>query len=168
MKKFTILTAAFLLSASLASAGDRKVGVPVAQTGVAVSGWDYAGVDRSTITFSSKNVLAFTGEGVVIGFIASSNTLSSNFLSFCDTGAAVSSGISDVDTATSSAYALGNEFARVYHSTDSYTASMGFNDRSLGTTYEFPAPIRVKRGLVVKANTNLHNIITVLFHKFGN
>lgn len=164
MKKLILLAIATLIGGvAFVNAGQRKYGAPESEDGIIAQSWAYSGVSRSTVALSSANVLCFTGEGIAVGFIASSNTSITDYMSFRDTASlvvgAVSGGNSSLDD-----FSTGQEFARVYLST---TNNVDTQSIRYGTSYLFPAPIRVFNGLVVKANIGTVNMITVLFHKFG-
>lgn len=152
MKKFIFAIATLVLGVAVANAGPRTGGNPKNDDGSSAMTSDYLGVDQTALSFSSTTVQLFTGEGVIIGFIASSNTALTDFVA-----------IKDTDTVLASfAGATTNDVARVYLS--SY-ATPGVIQ--LGTTYKFPAPIRVKRGAVVWAPTNTVPLVTWLYNKFG-
>ena len=151
MKKLLLLSSAILLAGVVVgSAGDRRVGAPRNQDGTVRDSWDYSGVSYSTpINLSGDAFLVFSGEGEVVGFVASSNTAFTDFVSFRDSGTAVND---------NNLF----EFARVFLST---TNSV---NTSLGTRYLFPAPVRVKKGLVAEVTATLPvGVVTPLYHKFG-
>lgn len=114
---------------------------------------EYGGYNKSTGSLTSNSVLAFTGEGVVGGFIASSNTAITDYIVF-------------MDTPTASSNDTGTEFARVYLSTTVATSG-NIAQSALGTTYKFPYPIRVSKGLAWKASVGTINMITVLYEKYS-
>ena len=124
---------------------------------------DYGGVSYSTIAFSTANVIVFTGAGSVLGFVASSNTASTDFIMFRDTDSLVST-VSNTDQATHA------EFSRVYLSTASGYSLDIIPRNGFGTTYKFPAAILVNKGLAVRPVTAASNgvsLITILYTKFG-
>lgn len=151
MKKLTLAIAVLLIGAAVVEAGDRKFGAPRNQDGTVADTNDYGGYDYTAIAFSSTTTQLFTGEGVVYGFIASSNTSINDFLVLKDTDSVLTNFNGNTN----------NDIARVHLSSSQATADTG-----LGTTYRYPAPIRVKRGAVVYGNSAVLNMVTWLWNKF--
>lgn len=119
---------------------------------------DYGGVSYGTIKFSTGTQVFSNNIGSIVGFVASSNTSTTDCVIFYDTAAV----ISPADEQP------GTEIARVYLSTNVITASAVITGNPvLGTTYKFPAPIRVTRGIVARTNSAAINVITILYNKFG-
>lgn len=119
---------------------------------------DYGGVQYGLLTFSTNPTVISDTYGSIVGFVASSNTNTTDCIIFYDTAAVTS----PADEQT------GTEIARVYLSTNVISASAVITGAPvLGTTYKFPAPIRTKRGIVARANTKVLNIVTILYTKFG-
>lgn len=127
--------------------------------GGALASSDYAGVAYSTgITVTTSSVLAFQGPGSIVGFIASSNTSSADFIQFFDTATIVNVG---------EAFRSADEICRVHLDTNTVTGLMLSGSNKLGSIVKFPAPIRVKRGLMTKVNSaSPINVITILYNKF--
>lgn len=146
----TLLVGAGLAMAASSQAG-RVAGVPKTQLGDSLQSWQYGGVDYATSSFTTNNTLLFTGEGEIVGFIASSNTAPSDFIAFRATNTVVAGETTD-------------EIARVYlSSTTTYIGNGG-----QGMSYMFPAPIRVNRlGVAARTSVGTLNLVTYLFHKFG-
>lgn|SRR3990167_10837406 len=165
MKKVILSAIATLaLGVAIVHAGDIGIGQPHAQDGTMVSDWSYAGVSITTVAISSANAMLFAGEGVVVGFVASSNTAITDFISFRSTEALLA-GVTDGGNAATDDYTTTNEFARVYlASANPVGLTTGW---SMGTVFKFPAPVRVVKGCAAKASVNTINIITYLWHKFG-
>lgn len=169
MKKYFFSVAAIVLfsTAFLRAGGGQYQGVPSGPGG-ALATADYGGVDRSTVSFSSANVLCFSGVGSVVGFVLSSGTTVSDYVLFRDTGSLISgaiSGRSPGDAADD--YLTGAEIVRVYVSTTASVSgsTVNYGSSQLGTTYYFPKPIRVYRGLTAKLNVATYNMLTVLWNK---
>ena len=163
MKKVILSTIATLvLGVAVVNAGDFIAGSPRGEDGYVYDKWDYAGVSASSVTLSSANALLFSGEGVVIGFIASSNTSLNDYIMFRATDSLTVGGVDGGNTAASD-YTTTDEFARINLS----SSPVGTTWARYGTTYMFPAPIRVVRGCAAKASVNTINTITYLWHKFG-
>lgn len=168
MKKVLLSAiATLLIGVGIVNAGvnNRKYGSPVSQTGMTAPSYDYAGVSIASITASSANCQLFVGDGVVYGFVASSNTSITDYISF-----RVSTGIHDsrIDAGgpNDGDYNTSNEFVRVYLSSiPSNVSGVAVLTGKLGTTYEFPAPIRVKQGVAAKASVPTVNTIIYLWHK---
>lgn len=119
---------------------------------------DYGGVQYSTISFSTQTFLIDNNYGSLLGFVASSNTAKTDYISFYDTAAVLNPRDEQIAT----------EFARVYLSTDTAVGSAYLSGSPvLGTSYKFPAAIRTKRGLVARASVANINLITILSTKFG-
>ena len=157
MKQLVISLVVLLASVALVQAsGARQASEPQSSRGGAVQSWQYAGVDRSTIAFSTAPKLCFAGEGVVIGFVASSNTNSTDFIVFRDTQS-----VNEFQSLQD------QEFARVYLSTGNRYVGQQVPYNGYGTTYSFPAPIRVTRGLAVASSAETINLITILHNAFG-
>lgn len=161
MKKFLLSFAFILMLGSLAHA--RMAGLPTNQYGQGIESSDYAGVDIATVSFSSSNVLLSAGDCSVIGFIASSNTSPTDYISIRSTGGVVGAtdggfGVADYDTSA--------EVVRVYLS--SFTlGAVSPSYINQGMSYKFPAPIRMKGGATGKTNVRNINFITFLYHKFA-
>ena len=119
---------------------------------------DYGGVQYSTISFSTQTFLIADNYGSLLGFVASSNTAKTDYISFYDTAAVLNPRDEQP----------GTEFARVHLSTDTGVGvSVITGSPILGTSYKFPASIRTKRGLVVRASVANINLLTILHTKFG-
>ena len=162
MKKYIVLTAVIsFLAVGHVQADYRNVPRgPDSALGTS----DYGGVDRSTISLSSGNVLCFTGPGVVLGFLAPENSATTDYLLFGDTESLKVGGVNggksanvNVDVSTA------QTFAKVFLS----SGPTGVNAEAQGSYRKFPAPIRVYRGLVAKCNVNTVEIITILWTKFN-
>lgn len=120
---------------------------------------DYGGSAYGTIKFSTAATLLSNRDGSIVGFVASSNTSTTDCVIFYDTAAVLSPADEQPNT----------EIARVYLSTNAASASAVITGAPvLGTTYKFPSPIRVTRGIVARANTSSINVITILYNKFGD
>lgn len=150
-KNLTVLSlVALFAGVSLAFAGGaRTFGAPTTAKGESAQSWQYAGVDYATASASTNNIMLFTGEGVIVGFVASSNTAASDYVAFRTTNSVVGAEVTD-------------EVARVFLSTVSYTVT----NAQYGTTYLFPAPIHVTKGAAARMSVNTVTLITYLFHKF--
>lgn len=162
MKKFYIAAVICTLMAVARINADTRQG-PLGTDGAHLDTWDYGGVDYSTVSVSSANVLAFSGSGIVVGYAASSNTNSTDFLTFFDSGTLsrpeLASGNSDYVNP-------GSEFLRVYLPTQTIVSPANASFTT-GNIVKLPAPIRVIKGLVFKSSVATINTITVLYHKFG-
>ena len=169
MRKSLLIAAIMSILAVKAYAdGGEYQGVPTGPGG-ALNSAVFVGVDRSTIVFSSASVLCFSGVGSVVGFIASSQTNSTDFLIFRDTENLILTAESGGNDAADD-YLIHAEFVRIHMSTGaniSGTVQAVNGDPRLGTVFKFPEPIRVYRGLAVKANSSAYNIITVLYNKLS-
>lgn len=140
MKKILSSFVVLLAMVGFGYCGSRTHGQPRAQDGSPVDTAVFSGVDYATATtlFSSTNSLQiFIGEGALIGFIASSNTTSTDFILFRDTGSVL---LTDSDTLTN------NEITRVYLSTETAYAGGIAPAKGLGTSYRFLEPIRCING----------------------
>lgn len=165
MKKYLI--AAFMLFLVAEAKAETFHNVPAGPS-QALATADYGGVNRSTIAFSSANVLCFTGVGSVVGFVVSSGATNVDFLVFRDTASLIS-GATNGGSPGGAAddYTTTNEFARVYLSSGAGFSGTIVNVGSThhGTHYLFPKPIRVYRGLAVKPIVATYNMVTILWNK---
>lgn len=167
MKKFVSIVAFLaLFSVQVALAANRKATVPESQHGNAVESFDYAGVDfaTATLTRSTTTLQIFTGEGVLYGFIASSNPASSDFVLFRAT-----------NNVTGTTDALSNaEAFRIHLQTHTLVINNLGTDTGLaanvGSRVMFDPPIYFKNGCtgrVVMTGDTVLNSIAYLFNKFG-
>jgi len=166
MKKLLLYTAMLMTVAAFAHAD--TVGTPQGK-GNPLATADYGGVNVATISFSSANFLLFgSGGGSVSWFHVSSNTSSTDFLSFRSTGNVSPS----PNNGLGADFVTTDEIARVYISTNALSPSSGFlgtgttEDLAVGYTYTFPSPMRSNRGLAVKANVHTIRMITIGYTKF--
>ena len=167
MRKLILSTiVALMTGVALVNAGQRSVSLPQGPSGD-VATYDYAGVSIATITFSSANCQLFIGDGVVYGFIASSNTSIDDYVSFRRSTGILTGFTNAGQVATSGDYTATEEIARVYLSTAASTQGDRLVIGNKGMSYKFPAPIRVKHGCAAKASVGTVGIITYLYHKFG-
>lgn len=158
---------ALMTGAAIVNAGQRQVGLPQGPSGDLAT-YDYGGVSIATITFSSANCQLFQGEGVVYGFVATSNTALTDAISFrSSTG--ILTGFQDAGRVGDGDYTTTNEVLRVHLS--SYPSVIGnvvnFSGQ-LGMQYKFLAPARFKNGAAAKANVGTIGLITYFYHKFSN
>ena len=167
--KSKLLVAAFALSlmAVVAVHADTREG-PHGSDGKHLDSWDYGGVDYSTVTFSSAAVMLFPEDGVVVGFIASSPTVTglNDYISFWDTDTlrqGFQNGTSDYINVPS------KEAFRLYMSSVNTTIGTGGGQTfKYGTVTMLPAPIRFVKGCAYSVSTNAYNLVTVLYHKFSS
>lgn len=153
MKKLFLTIAILLAGVAVAQAGPRKAELPEAQNGEPVFSSEYAGYDVCRSSLTSNGVFCSSGEIVVAGLYASSNTAFTDFVI-----------IRDTDGAGSSDTNVTEEVFRVYLTSASVVS--GTNPGTLGTKWTPPGgPARLKRGLVIKANVSTINMVTVLYHK---
>lgn len=168
MKKFFLVSAAIILfSLTKAIAGGPFYGIPEGPN-QALATADYGGVDITTIAFSSANAVCFTGVGSVVGFILSSGTSVSDFVLFRSTDSLISGAIGARNPGNAADdYLVTNEISRVYVATTASVSgsTVNYGSSQLGTTYMFPKPIRVYRGLTAKVSVATYNMLTILWNK---
>ena len=161
------LTALTLMFLAVGVSQAKFIDVPAAKEN-ALPSYDYGGVSYSTVSFSSAGVLVSDGPGSIVGFVTSSNsaTTQASFIIFRDTDSLIGTAISGRTPGNAADdYLTTDEFARVYFTTQ--TAGGYPNGITYGQVFKFPAPIRFKRGCVAKSNTEVMQIITYLYTKFG-
>lgn len=158
MKKSFILAALLVLSASLAKADLRDIPKGGPQ---ALASADYGGVDYSTVTFSSANVLLVGGiinkgnSGSISKVHVSSFPLGgidSTYFIIRDTWNIIPGAVSG-GQAASSDYTTTNEVYRVYLTTASGTKWVG-SGTGFGFDYVFDPPLRVRKGATFKWSAN--------------
>lgn len=128
---------------------------------------DYGGVERSTISFSSANVVVFTGAGSFAGVIASSApssvTLDNAFIDCRDTSTLVAGASNGGNPGVGTDdYLTTDRFVRLYIGVSLSTGT----GAPIANPVMLPKPIRVYNGLVCKASSALYNMITFLGTKF--
>lgn len=157
-KKLLLFAAVVLISNSMANA--LTFSIPRADNGDLASS-DYGGVSYSTasIAFSTNPVLSLDGYGSVVGFIASSNTAVSDFVTFHDT-----------DSVKSVNDPLLNQVFKIHLSSTSNAGSASINNGQPygGTYFKFPAPVRFLRGCAIRTNSAAIETIRLLYTKFGD
>lgn len=140
---------------------------PYNQAGDPVSTADYLGVDiaTATLSFSTTNIVIFSGDGSLVGFVASSTPAAGfgDHVLFRGTDS-VTGTTDNLNT---------NEVTRVYLA--SSTVSNGPagnipNQPAMGTSYKFPSPMRFRKGCVGRVVTSVVggvlNNITYLYNSF--
>lgn len=153
MKKLFLTIAILLAGVAVAQAGYRKTEVPEAQDGQPVMTSDYAGYDICRTSFTTNGVFCSSGELIVAGMIASSSSVQSDFVIFRDTDGA---GSSDTNVT--------EETFRVYFASGSVITGGVIQN---GTNFRPPGPVRHKKGLVIKTNSSVMNMVTVLYHRIS-
>lgn len=134
---------------------------------------DYGGVERSTVSFSSANVLCFVGGGSFAGAVVSSPSLGvaqqENYIECRDTGSLIAGAQSGLNPGVpGDDYLRSDTFVRIYVGTGTMTGQgLGFANAQFGTVVTLPKPIRVFAGLACKASQATFNVITFLYTKFG-
>lgn len=98
-------------------------------------------VSIATVSFSSSNVLLFTGAGELLGYIASTAT-ANTYIDFRTTGTII--GYETTDTKVSIHLSTGVE----------------------GTTYKFPFALSTTSGWAAKVNVNTVRFISYIYRKF--
>ena len=160
MKKYLI---AALLSFLVAEAKAETFQAVPAGPSQALATADYGGVSRSTVSLSSANVLCFSGVGSVVGFVVSSGATQGDYILFRDTASLIAGALSGGGSGTLGDYSTNQEFARVMLNNTTSTVNGG----TLGTTYLFPKPIRVYKGLTASINSGIYNMVTILYNKLN-
>jgi hypothetical protein len=160
-KKSMFFAAVLILGANLATADLRSTPVGPAS---ALPSSDYGGVDISTIAVSSANALIDTGEGSIVGFVASSTSLNTDFIIFRATNSLLP-GTTSAGTALTDDFSTNNELVRVYMTTTSFT--INGNGIQQGTTYKFPMPLHYKRGICAKMSSAAYNMVTIFYTKLN-
>lgn len=170
MRKALLSFAFLLLGVASVTAGARRGGTPENQNGSASIDPVYFGVDIATTGNNNSGVAAlslttatvglFRGEGVLVGFVASSNTAQSDYIIFRETGSVTPNVDNLVD----------NEICRVYLASNTLTTASSLAGSQMGVTYKFPAPIHVRSGVTARAVTAVTtglNSIVYLYHKYS-
>mgnify|MGYP001606523567 CR=1 FL=1 len=101
------------------------------------------GISISTVSFSSANVLLFSGSVELLGFIASTAT-ADVYIDFRTTGTLVT------------------------YSTTNIMLSVPLSTGSSGTTYKFPYAIKTDVGWSAKMNVNTVRFVTYIYRKIKN
>ncbi len=154
MKKLLLIAAVMLGLGGLAKADTLLI---PQGGGDALASSDYGGVSYSTVSISTNSFLAFSGPGSLVGFTASSSTAIGDYIQFFDTETVLANPALET-------YRTNDEFARIYMSSQT---ALGGTIINYGTTYKFPAPVRIKRGLASKTSTPGIISLTLYWTKFG-
>lgn len=169
MKKLLIAAAFLGLMAAKAQAG-TLLDTPEAPGSAQVSA-DYGGVSYSSVSYSSANVLCFTGAGVIhwihISSIPANATPGADFIIVRDTNNLTSGAVSGgpgVDPLTVD-YSVSGEAFRLNIST--VTGGNCNGSPADGYTYWFAPPIRLRKGGAVKTNVSNYNRMTIGWTNFG-
>lgn len=153
MKRLLLTIAILFTGVAMAQAGYRKTEVPESQNGEPVMTADYAGYDVCRTSFTTNGVFCSSGEIIVAGVIASSSSVQTDFVIMRDTDGA---GSSDTNTT--------EETFRVYFASGQVIPG----GIPAGTNFRPAAgPVRHKKGLVIKTNSSVMNMVTVLYHRIS-
>ena len=101
------------------------------------------GISIATVSFSSANVLLFSGSVELLGFIASTAT-ADVYIDFRTTGTLVD------------------------YATTNIMLSVPLSTGSSGTTYKFPYAIKTDIGWSAKMNVNTVRFVTYIYRKIKN
>lgn len=170
MKKSFLLFAFMLALPGLPLAfADGIIAAHPTSEGYPLGTSDFAGVLYTTISFSSANAVCFTGQGSIVGFMASSSTISSDFIMFSDSAPTdkasyISSGAVSAGQNAGDDYTTTNEVFRVYMAT---TTPTPYGETQLGTYFKCPVAVRFKGGALAKMTTNAYNKVVVLWTRLS-
>ena len=171
MKKLFIATVLVSLMAVVKAEAGSLLDTPEAP-GAAQASADYGGVAYSSVSFSSGNVLCFTGQGVISWINLSSVPVVNGvqFLIIRDT-ASLTSGAPNTPIAGNVSagltdYSTNDEIWRLNIATNSGVNWVSTPNEG-GVYYRFDPPLRVKRGLAVKSSIANFQRMTVGWQNFG-